>query len=389
VIRRTLEKRALERAKSFPVVTITGPRQSGKTTLCQTVFPDHPYATLESPDVRTFATSDPRGFLGQFKGGAVLDEVQRVPELLSYLQEIVDARRRNGEWILTGSQNFSLLSSLSQSLAGRTSILHLLPLSFEELQRFPSPPRDLFQILFGGGYPRIYQEEMAPQDFYDGYVTTYVERDARQVLNIGDLSAFQTFLALCAGRSGQLLNFSSLGSDAGISYHTAKAWLSVLEAGFLAFRLRPFHQNFSKRLVKTPKLYFYDSGLLCYLLGIRAPEQLLRHPLRGAIFETWIVSEILKMRTHAGRPPDMYFYRNLRGLEIDLVLASGNACTAIEVKSGQTIAPDFFDHLEEFQSILKGKPFSEFAAFVVYGGSQEQRRKQGHVLPWNRITQLR
>jgi len=387
VIRRVLLDRVLAAARRFPVVTITGPRQSGKTTLARSAFPAKPYANLELPDVREFAASDPRGFLAQFPKGALLDEVQRVPDLLSYLQALVDEGLPNGAFVLTGSQHYGLLERVSQSLAGRTAVLYLLPLGLEEVRRFPSAPTDLFRVLHAGGYPRIYDRRLPAGEWLAAYTETYVERDVRQVLRLGDLGAFQTFLRLCAGRVGQLLNLSALGADGGVSHATARAWLSVLEAGFLVFRLPPFHRNLGKRLTKSPKLYFYDSGLLCYLLGIRRAEDLRLHPLRGPVFESWVVSEILKARVHRGLPPDLSFYRDHKGTEVDLVLETGIRLVAVEIKSGQTVASDAFASLEAF---AHGAARARLApgrieSVLVYGGDEGQRRTNATVLPWSRI----
>jgi predicted AAA+ superfamily ATPase len=348
-------------------------------------FPSHEYASLEALDVREFALSDPRGFLAQFPEGAILDEVQRAPQILSYLQGLVDSRPKNGSWILTGSQNFALVEGITQSLAGRTAVLHLLPPSYDELRRFPSTPSDAFGALFAGAYPRIFEQGIPPGDFHSSYLATYVERDVRQVVNVGDLSAFQTFLKLCAGRSGQLVNLSALGADAGVSHHTAKAWLSVLEAGFVVFRLPPFHANVGKRLVKTQKIYFVDSGLLSFLIGIREPEQLVSHPLRGAVFETWVVSEVLKARLHAGLPPDLCFYRDTQGNEVDLVLEKGDSLSLMEIKSGATISSDFFSGFDAFASAFGKKAPAGMKRYVVYGGAREERRAAARVLPWNRV----
>ncbi|MCI0587374.1 MAG: ATP-binding protein [Planctomycetes bacterium] len=390
MIRRVLLDRVLVAARRFPVVTITGPRQSGKTTLARSAFPDKPYANLELPDVREFAASDARGFLAQFPRGALLDEVQRVPGLLSYLQALVDEGMPDGAFILTGSQHFGLLARVSQSLAGRTAVLHLLPLGLEEIRRFPDAPTDLFRVLHAGGYPRIHDRRLPAGEWLAAYTETYVERDVRQLLRVGDLGTFQTFLRLCAGRVGQLLNLSALGADAGISHTTARAWLSVLEAGFLVYRLPPFHRNLGKRLTKSPKLYFYDSGLLCYLLGIRREEELRLHPLRGPVFESWVVSEILKSRLHRGLPPDLCFYRDQKGTEVDVVLEEGTRLVAIEIKSGQTVAPDAWASLEAF---VRGAARARIAPgrlerLLVYGGDEEQRRTHATALPWSRIDSV-
>ncbi len=383
MIQRTLARRARDLSQKFPAVTITGPRQSGKTTLARMAFPKLPYASLEAPDVREFATEDPRGFLGGYPHGAILDEVQRVPELASYLQGIVDEPGFEGSWILTGSQDFALLASLSQSLAGRTAILHLLPPSLEELRRFEDPPEDLFDLLFTGAYPRIQQEGIEPRAFYEAYVATYLERDVRQVLNIGDVGSFQTFVRLCAGRTGALVNFSSLGGDAGISQPTSRSWLSALEAGFLVFRLRPYLPNLRKRLIKTPKLYFYDSGLLCFLLGIRDPEQLRHHPMRGAVFESWVVSEVMKAHYHRGVSPSVFFFQDRRGLEVDLVVErGGNEITAAEIKSGATLAGDFLTSLDSLREALAEARGPTVDAALLYGGEQAATRRGVRIVPW-------
>ncbi len=389
MIHRTLHDLALLRARRNPVVVITGPRQSGKTTLCRMAFGDRPYASLEPPDVREFATSDPRGFLAQFPDGAVLDEVQRAPQLLSYLQEIVDRRRRNGLFILTGSQHFGLLEAVSQSLAGRSAVLHLLPLALEELRRFRHPSRDLFSTLFKGSYPRIHEQRLPPSEWLADYVATYVERDVRQVLNVGDLTTFQTFLRICAGRSGQLVNLSGLAADCGVSHNTARAWLSVLETGFIVFRLPPMHRNLGKRLIKSPKLHFFDSGLLCYLLGIRSADQLRQHPLRGAVFESWVASEIYKARVHRGAAPDLYFYRDRKGSEVDLFVDSGTRVWAVEVKSGATVSKDFMKPVLSLTELLAAasEP-TTVESLVVYGGDQPQTRGAVRVVPWARLDGL-
>ena len=385
MIQRTLEPQVLALAERHPVLTLTGPRQSGKTTLCRTAFPQKAYVSLEPPSEREFAQTDPRGFLAQYPEGAVIDEVQRVPELLSYIQGIVDKRQEPGLFILTGSQHLGLLQAVSQTLAGRTVLLNLLPLGLDELCRFPKPTTKIFPIVWAGGYPRIHDHNLPPEEWLASYSATYVERDVRQLINIGDLLAFQTFLQLCAGRVGQLLNLSSLGADCGITHTTAKSWLSLLEASFIAFRLAPFHRNIGKRLIKTPKLYFYDSGLLCYLLGIRSPEQLERHPLRGAIFESWCVSEILKHHYHRAQRPNWFFYRDRKGHEVDLILNQGERLLAVEIKSGRTPAADYFSGLTRFAEEVVPKVSDIPGAVsnvVVYAGERSQKRSQGQLLSW-------
>lgn len=388
MILRLLERRLKQTAKHFPIVTVTGPRQSGKTTLCRHAFPDKPYVSLEMPDVREYALDDPRGFLSQYKKGAVFDEVQRAPDLLSYLQLDVDERPQPGRFVLTGSANFALLESVSQSLAGRTALLTLLPCNREEVCRFDSAPGDLWEAIWTGSYPAIYDRRVPPDDWFGSYVGTYVERDVRRILNVSDLAAFQTFLRLCAGRTGQLLNLSQLGADTGITHNTARAWLSVLEASYIVFRLPPHHANWTKRLVKTPKVHFLDSGLACYLLGIMTAQQLRLHPLRGAIFESWVASEILKARLHRGLSASLSFYRDRKGVEVDVVLERGDATVAVEAKSGQTVAADFFDSLKKVERNRIAAGLPPPLKVVVHGGTTRQQRSDGQILPWSEIPQF-
>jgi len=388
-IMRKLQKRLLEAARRFPVVTVTGPRQSGKTTLCRMAFPDKPYVSLEAPDVRRWAARDPRAFLAEHHGGAVFDEIQREPELLSYLQVEVDRDPSRGRFVLTGSANLALLGSVSQSLAGRTALLELLPLSLDELRRFPDAPVDLWQTLFRGSYPAPFDRGIPAGEWYGAYVGTYVERDVRQVLNVGKLAAFQSFLSLCAGRTAQLLNLSGLGADAGVTHATAGAWLSVLEAAYLVQRVPAFSANVRKRLVRAPKLHFLDSGLACFLLGVRDAEQLRHHPLAGAVFESWVAAEVIKARVHAGERPALHHYRDRKGVEVDLVVDRGDAWVAVEAKLGQTVADDFFRGLESFAGAVGGRQRRAVEALVVYGGETSQRRRDSAVLPWSRVPSHR
>lgn len=380
MIDRELSTKLVAAAHSFPAVTLTGPRQSGKSTLCRATFPNHDYANLEPPDVRRFAQEDPRAFLAQFPTGAIIDEVQRCPELPSYLQALIDQDPTPGRWILTGSQNLNLLQSVSQSLAGRTAVLHLLPLTHGEALRFRKHPVTLDETLFTGGYPRIFDQNLNPSDWLSAYVATYIERDVRNILKIGDLATFQRFVELCAGRTAQLLNLSSLSGDCGISQPTAKAWLSVLEASFIIFRLPAYSRNSSKRLVKMPKLHFYDTGLACWLLGIRNPDQLRNHPLRGAIFETWVASEILKSRFHQNELGGLFHYRDRHGLEADMIVSRGGALSTVEAKAGTTVAGDMLNTARKIHAELHPSVASE--ACLVYGGDTAQKRSDVIVLPW-------
>jgi uncharacterized protein len=389
MIQRDLQPTLLRWAGAYPVVTLTGPRQSGKTTLCKAAFPDKPYISLEPLETRAFALEDPRGFLSQYPEGAILDEVQHAAGLLSYLQDLVDRDPTPGRFILTGSQHFGLSDAVSQSLAGRTAILHLLPPSLTELRRFPSAPKDLFTTLFMGAYPRIHDQGIPPERWLADYLATYVQRDVRQVLNVGDLLSFNTFLRLCAGSTGRELNLSRLGAAAGISQPTAKAWLSVLESSFLCFRLGPWHTNHRKRLVKAPKLHFYDAGLVCYLLGIRTAQQLETHPLRGSIFETWVAAEVMKMHLHQGIEPSAFHYREVSGLEVDLVLQESGRTRLLEFKSGRTIDGSWLQPLLEAAEALKaGASGQAFEPILVYGGDQQQLRSGVTIHPWDRLEDL-
>lgn len=389
MIPREIMTEVVSAAAQMPVVTVTGPRQSGKTTLCRAAFPDKPYVNLEPLDSRELVRSDPRGFLAGHPEGAILDEIQNVPELLSYIQAEVDDDARPGRFILTGSQHLPVSQSLSQTLAGRTAILHLLPFSLEERKQSGIWERDLWLDVFRGGYPRIYDRELDPARWYADYVTTYVERDVRQVKEIGDLRTFRTFLSLAAGRTAQEINLSSLGNDAGISHNTARAWLSVLEASFITMSVPAWHRNVRKQIVKAPKLYFLDTGLACNILGIRDPDHLRVHPLRGALFESWVASEIVKSFVHGGTSrPDVRHYRESRGLEIDLVVERSGVLHLIECKSGATIHPSFADPLLQFVESDGGKPSSSLAPAIVYGGGETLPRRRVPLYGWSDIGRL-
>lgn len=366
--------------QGFPVVTVTGPRQSGKTTLAKAVFSDKPYLSLEDPDVRRMALDDPRAFLDRLGDGGVLDEVQRAPQLLSYLQTRVDADGRLGLFLLTGSQQFGLMSEISQSLAGRSAFIELLPFSADELERAAKVVPSLEAMLYTGGYPAIYDRGLDPRVWFAAYVTAYVERDVRQLLKVQDLEGFQRFVRLCAGRSGQILNLSSLAADCGVTHNTAKSWIGVLDASYILFRLRPHHENFNKRLIKSPKIYFFDTGLLCWMLGIETSDQLITHPLRGAIFETFVVGELVKAQLNRGQRPSLYFWRDSNGNEVDVILDRGVRLQPIEIKSGQTLNRDFFSGLERWTALAGDRAA---APSLVYGGTETLDHKGVRVWGWN------
>lgn len=385
MIPRTAQEALLRMAKGFPIVAISGPRQSGKTTLVKLTFPQKPYLSLEDPDIRSIAESDPRGLLAGFPNGAILDEAQRAPQLFSYLQTKVDERIIPGMFVLTGSQQFGLLSGITQSLAGRVGLIHLLPFAASELSSVLKLPESLEELLVRGLYPPLYDRNILPGDWFSGYIATYVERDARQLINVRDLSVFQRFVRMCAARTGQILNLSSLASDCGITHNTAAAWISVLEASYLIYLLRPHHRNFNKRLIKAPKLYFFDVGLAAWLLGIHTPEQIRFHAQRGAIFETFVVTEFLKGRFNQGLPANLFYWRDSKGLEIDLILEAGEKLNAIEIKSGQTIVQDFFSSLKLWGK-LAGQ--TDLPAWLVYGGDKALTNENISIVPWKNISKL-
>lgn len=382
MIQRIAEKRLLKLARTFRSVAVVGPRQSGKTTLCRSVFPKKPYVSLENPDILEFAVADPRGFLGQYKQGAILDEVQRAPHLFSYLQQILDETKRKGLFILTGSNNFLIQESITQSLAGRIAYLQLLPLSLKELDTSNKVQLNFHRHIFNGGYPEVAAKRINPSDWFAGYIATYVERDVRQLKNIGNLALFTKLLRLCAGRTGQLLNLTSLSNDCGVDQKTVAAWLSVLQSSYIIYLLHPFHNNFNKRLIRSPKLYFYDTGLVCWLLGISDPRQLENHALKGALFENLVLVELLKSRFNAGLSDNLFFWRDKTGNEVDFLWEHAGKITALEVKAAQTVAQDFFKGLDYF-SALSPEPVKQL---LLYGGKQEQKRSNGiSVLPWRKI----
>lgn len=384
MFKRKLMRVLKQRAAKIPVIAVLGPRQSGKTTLVREAFKKYAYVSLEIFEDRDLARTDPRRFFEslQNKHGIIIDEVQRVPELMSYIQGLVDAEYKPGYFILTGSQNIMLNQAISQTLAGRITILTLLPFSIAEMRINKILPKTIEQLAWKGFYPRIYAQDLDPITWYLDYIETYVERDVRQIINITQLSTFRRFIRLCAGRVGQLLNVVSLATDCGIDQRTAKAWLSVLEASYIIFLLQPYHGNFNKRLIKSPKMYFYDSGLICSLLDIQSFEQLNDHYLRGNIIESMVVSDIIKHYYNNGeRPHHVNFWRDQTGNEIDCVILKRNSLVPVEIKSGKTIVNDFFRGIAFFMNLSVEKLKIE-RGYIIYGGSRNQERSQATVLSW-------
>ncbi|MBN2479129.1 MAG: ATP-binding protein [Parachlamydiales bacterium] len=383
MFKRELETELKGLAKDYPIVTVIGPRQSGKTTIVQHAFPEKKYANLEFPDIRAMAIKDPRGFLEQFSEGAILDEIQRAPELLSYIQPIVDEKNKKGMFILTGSHQIELQEAISQSLAGRTALLTLLPLNLAELI---SSGFDLTvdEWILKGGYPRIYKDRLDPTKAYRNYFQTYVERDLRQLIQVKDLMQFERFVQILAGRIGQIVNMEEIGGEVGISSHTVKQWISIMEASFIVFRLPPYFENFGKRVIKSPKLYFNDVGLAAYLLGIQNEIQLRRDPLRGNLFENAIILELKKYRLNRGLDPFLFYYRDVQKNEIDVIYKKGHDLIPIEIKSSKTYHSEFIEKLRYFQSISKERAPQ---GFLIYAGEAEQRIKNIHVLNFKHATQ--
>ena len=376
MIKRELEDYAKEIFKYYPVLTITGPRQSGKTILARTCFgKDLPYVNLEAPDMRRYALDDPRAFLADYPHGAILDEIQRVPELTSYIQVLVDELKSNSLFVLTGSHQFELHESVSQSLSGRTTMLKLLPLTIRELLKLTSKP-SVDDMLLKGFLPRIFDQKIPFSQALSDYMVTYIQRDLRQLIQIKNLDIFDRFLGLCAGRVGQVLNLSNLGNDVGVSHTTIREWISLLQASYIIFLLPPYHRNVGKRLIKSPKLYFYDVGMATHLLGIHTPLQLKHHPLRGSLFENMIIAEALKHQVNQGKKPALHFYRDSSGHEVDLLYQEGPDFLPIEIKSGQTIANSFFKGLHTFKKV---EPQLPFGRMLVYGGTRRQTRQDIHI----------
>jgi predicted AAA+ superfamily ATPase len=386
MIERTIKKKLLELKKQFPAIAIFGPRQSGKTTLAQTTFPDYTYINLEDFQEKEFATTDPKGFFERYlknNHGIILDEIQKAPSLLSYIQINIDENPIPGRFILTGSQNILLNQHISQTLAGRVALLTLLPLSIEELKNANALPSSAMEAVFQGFYPRLYAKEpINVVVFAESYMRTYVERDARDIKHITSLMEFQKFMRLCAGRIGQLLNLSSLANESGLSLATVKSWLSVLEASYIIFFLQPYYENFNKRIVKMPKLYFYDTALACNLLRITSKDGVFDHYLRGSLFESMIVADLMKRRFHHCLPPNVYFWRDKIGNEIDCVLEENGKRIPVEIKASSTINSEMFQSLLHWCELTK-TPSHE--GQVIYAGKEEQKRTTGHVIPWTSI----
>ncbi|MCF7794846.1 ATP-binding protein [Patescibacteria group bacterium] len=384
MISRKITKEILQLKKEFPIVTILGPRQSGKTTLVQDIFKTYKYVSFEDPDIRELVKDDPRGFLKEYDKNVIIDEVQRVPEFFSYLQTHVDNIKKNGSFILTGSHNYLLMESISQSLAGRTGIVTLLPLSMEELPK--ENISNLNKAIFTGFYPRIFDQSIRPSSFYKSYVNTYIERDIRMIKNISSYSSFLRFLKLIAGRCGQVLNIKTIAEDSGISYHTAENWISILETSYIIFKLQPYYKNFNKRIIKSPKIFFYDTGLLSYLLGIRKEDELTNHYLKGNIFENFIVSDIIKYDYNRGNLANFYFWQDSNANKVDLIIDNGQDVTAIEIKAGSTIRSELFKNLVSWRELQDNKKQSEF---LFYAGDMNISRKGVKVLNWKDLAKIK
>ncbi len=381
---RQLQPELIRLATQYPVVTITGPRQSGKTTLCQAAFPDYQYINLEELNAREFANQDPKGFLAQYNDQVILDEIQRAPNLPSYIQPMVDRTNQNGQFILTGSHQFELTNTINQSLAGRTALVTLLPLSFHELYTNASSIQ-LSHIIYSGFYPRIFNNKLNPTEALAFYLATYVERDIRSLVNIKDLSIFEKFLKICASQVGQLLNYTTIANDCGIDQKTVKAWLSVLEASYILFQIQPHFQHFRKRLTKSSKLYFHDVGLLCYLLGISHPEQVMNHPMRGLLFENFIISECLKDRYNRVKDKNIYFFRDHVGHEVDAIFDYGTELYSMEIKSSETFNYSFIKGLEYYEQIAKEKNTRKF---LIYAGDESYKTKDVAIYSYKKINDL-
>jgi uncharacterized protein len=382
MINRKITERLLYYSTKYPVLTITGPRQSGKSTVIKSTFPDYNYVSLEDPDILLMIKDDARSFLKNYPNKTIIDEVQRYPEIFSYLQGHVDSSTENGMYILSGSHNFLLMEGVSQTLAGRTAILKLLPFSYQELIKSNISFENIDDLIFTGMYPRIYDKKLKPEDFYPFYIQTYLEKDIRLIKNITDLNMFVRFIKLCAGRIGQLLNLSSISNECGISQPTAKAWLSALEASYIIYLLKPHHKNYNKRLVKTPKLYFYDTGLACTLLGMENAKQLSTHYLRGELFENFIITEYLKSAFNNVKEPNIYFWRDNIGNEVDLIIDDSTKLRGVEIKSGATFKEEFFKGINYWENLSRISGNT-----LVYGGDLSMETKYGKLVSWKDWTE--
>lgn len=385
MIKRILLEKLKQFATSYPVITLTGPRQAGKTTLCKQAFPNHIYVNLEDPMLRERVRYDVHAFLKEnAHNGIIFDEIQRIPDMTSYIQSYVDQNPVNGKFIITGSQQFEVINTVSQSLAGRTAICKLLPFSIEEIKSYKQP-LELNEIIFNGFYPRIYDQKLQPTEALSFYISTYVERDLRELINLKDLSVFQHFLGLCAGNVGQLVNYSRLASDCGVNYKTIQSWLSILEASYILYTLQPHHNNLRKRIIKAPKLYFYDVGLVACLLGINHLSQISKHPLRGAIFENMVISEVLKCRYNNARPANLFFFRDRSDNEVDLILDYGTEVVPIEIKSGSTVHNSFFKGLDYYSKL---NPTEDQKTYLIYAGDDSYNHGPHKVLSWKNISSI-
>ncbi|MBM3197633.1 MAG: ATP-binding protein [Chlamydiae bacterium] len=388
MIFREMEITILELSKQFPVIALMGPRQSGKTTLSKKAFPSYAYVSLEDLDMQSLAREDPRGFLSSFsrKEGVIIDEMQRVPELFSYMQALVDQEYRPGFFIITGSQNFLLYEKITQTLAGRVALLTLLPMSVSELTHASLLPATLDELLIKGLYPRPYVQPITHHHWFTNYISTYVEKDVRQVLQVSDAITFQRFVKVCAARVGSIVNYADIARDCDISLNTAKSWISILESSYIIKLLYPYHRNFNKRVIKSPKLYFYDTGIICALLGIKTEEELSIHPVRGHIFESFILSEIYKQYFHQGQTPSLFFWRDVQGHEVDCIIEKNfQKMIPIEIKSRMTVSGDFFHGLKDWKRITEQ---SDSDAFVIYAGKEEMSSSAGSVVPWLHLPAL-
>ena len=383
-IKRKIEKEVRQLAREFPIVAILGPRQSGKTTLAKYIFKKYKYVSLEDPDMRNLAIEDPRGFLFQYNKKVIIDEIQRAPELFSYLQTHTDELKETGSFVLTGSQNYLLMENISQSLAGRVGLATLLPFSAEEVTEYNSK-LTLEELMFTGFYPRIYDQNIRPSSFYKSYLSTYIEKDIRLIKNIVDYDSFYKFIKIMAGRTGQVLNTLAISNECDISHNTVKEWLSVLETSYITYKLKPFYKNYNKRLIKNSKIYFYDTGFVCYLLGIKNIENLNTHYGKGNIFETFVVSDFIKNNFNKGESRDFYFWRDSQKKEIDLIVDDGINLKGIEIKSGRTVKDDFFKGLGYWNALSKNDPKN---SYLIYAGESEHKRKNINIVNWKNTCKI-